>query len=574
MVIIKQENKSVVSSSGLFKFLALIFATLFCTPALSQEIFPPSAYQGYSPNVENGAYMASAAGCASCHANENSSDILSGGIRMDNAMGVLFTPNISANTSVGIGNWTNSEFLNAVMRGISPEGKHYYPAFPYSSYAGLNPEDVLDIKAYLLTLPSSDNSPPDHQIGFPYFLQETLAVWKMANFNTQPFVPTEDTQMERGRYLVEAAGHCNECHTPRNFSLGYDVQRKFMGEKGLTGAFAPNISSAVVSAVGAEMFVENVLGQGMKLSGSPITDPTKRHLVSNWGKLSVEDRRAIYAYLTGEEVLPPPPPDITVAQCGVDTVPSSSSSSTSASGGDAGLARAADDFMGKYCRSCHGPGERNSGIYAAGDINSIARDPAFVTPGNPGTSRLLASISSGSMPIGAQPNGGEVEALTQWIASLATSTSQAPSGPANHVRNRPMIMRGEMVQAALADIGNVDGDDRQYMRYFEFRAQANAVFPCETQEQSSERMAFYRAGFLKLINSVSWGPRLVNPDFVEGSQDLLMRIDMRDLAWTPAKYDALIADYPYGIDPQSDPQLLVLALETGTQLPIMRADWF
>ena len=49
----------------------------------------------------------------------------------------------------GIGGWTAADFANAMLRGVSPDGRHYYPAFPYASFTRMQPQDVADLWAFL-----------------------------------------------------------------------------------------------------------------------------------------------------------------------------------------------------------------------------------------------------------------------------------------------------------------------------------------------------------------------------------------------------------------------------------------
>lgn len=544
-------------------------AVVAATPARSMDLFASDAFQSYSPDVGNGAYMMAAAGCAACHAGTDDPTVLSGGVKMENAIGEFHTPNISAHPSSGIGGWTNAQFLNAVMRGVSPEGRDYMPVFPYTAYAGLDPEDVLDIKAYIETLPQSDNIPPESKIGLLWQFPGTIQGWKLWNFNVPAFVPGDDSQMARGRYLVEAAGHCAECHTPRNFGFGLDLERKMQGEMSLTGTMAPDLLPArLLEASSAQSFADTVLGGGMKLSQSPITDPVMAHLSRGWGALTLDDKNAIYAYLTGKDVTAPPPPDMAQAQCGV-----SAPVQTASAGGSGGaLAQKANAFMDKYCRSCHGPGQSAQSSYPTGDLASIAADLDFVVPGESASSRLFTVVTSGRMPMGSKPDDAEIQALADWIDALAPPDPVVAS--LKPQRSRDIVAFDDMIVAAQADLDDVNKTDRPFVRYFEMRPTYNAVFPCETDDQASERIAYYRAGFLKLLNSLSNGPRLVAPEAVAESKGLLLRIDLRDLDWTSGDYEHLVAQYPYGIDPRSDGKLKGLALETGTGLPIMRADWF
>ncbi|WP_051332559.1 c-type cytochrome [Cucumibacter marinus] len=564
-------SKRTRGQGGTLLALAAVLGLTFVAPATAQETFDQSAFANYEADTSNGEYMFKAAGCAACHASEADETVMSGGKRMDSAIGVFYAPNITA-SEAGIGGWSNADFLNAVMRGKAPDDRHYYPVFPYTAYAGLKPEDVLDIKAYLETLPQSDFRPPDHEIGLPWNQQWFLAVWKFGNMDITPHVPGDNSQHARGEYLVEAAGHCGECHTPRNLTYGLDEGRAFQGELGLTGAFAPDISKARLDGTTAEDFWGAGLLQGKTLSGSPINDKAMAHLAEGWADLTDEDRRAMYAYLADKEVTPPPPPpepDPTKPACGLEEEAAPAQVATT------DYARAADDFVGTYCRNCHGPGQSSAGSFPAGDLASIARNPAFVTPGDPQKSLLYQSVKSGRMPIGKRPSAGELDDLAAWITALGEVDRAELAVPEQSMaRTRDILTYDGEVAAALADIKQVDELDRPYIRYFSYRNQYNGVFPCESPETFADRMKFYRGGFVKLLNSLSYAPRLVDPEVVANTNDTLVRVDLRDLEWEFDDYDRLAVEYFYGVDPDDDPSLAALALETETLLPIMRADFF
>ena len=109
------------------------------------------------------------------------------------------------------------KFRNCVRQGVSPDGNHYYPSFPYSSYSRMKDHDVADLWAFWHTLPAADHSNQAHYVAFPVSIRRFIGVWKTA-FLTDDWLPKTDA--DRGRYLVEALGHCGECHTPRNILGG------------------------------------------------------------------------------------------------------------------------------------------------------------------------------------------------------------------------------------------------------------------------------------------------------------------------------------------------------------------
>ncbi|WP_438748773.1 c-type cytochrome [Pararhizobium sp. O133] len=562
-----------INSRGLSRHLvaaaAMVLAFIHCPGAASaRDAFSDDAYATYKANTKNGKYLFNASGCGACHGSGNNTELLSGGLEMDTAIGKFFAPNISPHAN-GIGGWSNAQFLNAVMQGIDRDGNNLYPVMPYTAYGGMKPEDVLDIKAYIDTLVQSDAVSQEHEIAFPFSRQTTITLWKRSHFNVPEYQAREETQMERGRYLVENVGGCGDCHTPRTTTYGLDMDNAYAGEKGLTGAVAPDITKARISGLASpEVFTVGLIEEGKKLSGAPLTDPVMREIAHGLSTLTEKDRTAIYAFLADREVKPPEP----VAQSAT-AVCKESTPAAALSGSNAALATQADAFIGKYCRNCHGPGESSQGSYPAGDLTSIAADAAFVVPGDASKSRLFTSVTSGRMPLGKRPTTEEVKSLEDWINSL--SQSDLPQTAASKPdRTRPMLSYGDFIEAGLKDISTVPDLDRQYMRYFSYRNQYNGMMGCEEDKTFMKRMDVLAGGFKKLLNSLSYGPTLVLPHEVEGTNGLMVRVDLRDLQWTSDDYNFLISQYFYGIDPGSDGSLLALTKETDTVLPIMRIDWF
>ncbi|WP_020178716.1 c-type cytochrome [Methylopila sp. M107] len=532
------------------------------------EPFRDDAFATYKGDPKNGAYVAGAAGCAACHSSGDDPKLLSGGLKMDTFIGTLFASNITADPA-GIGGWSNAQFLNATMRGIGKDGRHLYPVMPYASYAGMNPTDMLDVKAYLETLPKSDARTEANRISWPYNMSVTMNLWKRANLDETAFAPGDGSQLARGRYLVEAVGGCGECHTPRTGLYGLDKTRAFQGEKGLSGGAALDISKSRIASVGDATFAKRLFEDGTKLSGAPFGDPVMRKIAQGLSGLTDADRRAVVAYLKGAEVQAPKVADTAEAACKDPTAQAATA------GADPGLARAADDFMTNHCRNCHGPGASAQGSYPAGDLPSIAADAAFLTPGDAANSAVFKSIKSGRMPKGKQPSAAEIDAFGKWIDSLKQPAPIAASALAGPPRKRAIVDWRGYTLAAAGDIGKVQDADKPFVRYFSFRPQQNGVLPCEDQKRFAERMKLYDAGFNKLLNSLSLGESLVTPDKVDGAPAPLARVDIRDLGWDAAKWDALVASYPYALDPSGgDGSLQALAAQTRTQVPILRVDWF
>ncbi len=185
-------------------------------------------------------------GCAHCHSESGGDGPPSGGSGLETALGTFFAPNITPDPETGLGNWSAADFVNAMREGIGPRGQHYYPAFPYTSYASVAAEDLLHLKAYLDSLPAVSRPARPHEITFPFSIRPALALWKLAAHRIQPFEPDPEQSPEwnRGAYIVNGLGHCGSCHTPRSLILAENLSKRFAGAEPLKkgGKYAPRIA--------------------------------------------------------------------------------------------------------------------------------------------------------------------------------------------------------------------------------------------------------------------------------------------------------------------------------------------
>src|SRR5689334_20647668 len=145
----------------------------------------------YTPNPANGETIFNAGGCSSCHAVPNQPDRarLGGGLAIPSPFGTFYAPNISPDPNDGIGRWSEADFVTAVLKGTSPLGAHYYPAFPYASYQRAKVEDVRDLFAYLKTLAPVSGQVRDHDLPFPFNIRRTVGMWKLLFLDGKPFLP-------------------------------------------------------------------------------------------------------------------------------------------------------------------------------------------------------------------------------------------------------------------------------------------------------------------------------------------------------------------------------------------------
>lgn len=260
---------------------------------------PAAEVEGLTGDAGRGRVLFAAAGCAGCHvapeAEQTDAPVLAGGQALLSDFGTFYVPNISP-SAAGIGDWADAQVINAVVRGVSPEGAHYYPAFPYTSYVHAEPQDVADIVAHIRTLPPDDTPSRPHEVPFPFNVRRVLGGWKLL-FLSDDWVLEGDLEpeVERGRYLAEALAHCGECHTPRNALGGLRRDQWLAGAPDPAGdGRIPNITPAALD------WTEAQIAEMLKSGFTPEFDTvggSMAEVVRNTAQLSDEDRAAIAAYV-------------------------------------------------------------------------------------------------------------------------------------------------------------------------------------------------------------------------------------------------------------------------------------
>lgn len=274
---------------------------------LRAESSSAEVFAGLQGDPTRGASVFDAAGCASCHAAPGATGdarfILSGGRQFPSDFGTFSAPNISPDPEQGIGAWSALDLYNAMHHGTAPDGRHYYPAFPYAAYRKAEPQDILDLYSFLITLPPSASPSAGHDIGFPFSIRAGIGAWK-ALYLSDDWAVAGDLPPEaaRGRYLVEALGHCGECHTPRGALGGLKTGAWLSGAPAPSGrGRVPNITPARLGWSAGE--IETYLATGF----TPDFDSAGGHMadvIDNLSRLAPTERRAIAAYL--KLVLPVP----------------------------------------------------------------------------------------------------------------------------------------------------------------------------------------------------------------------------------------------------------------------------
>jgi len=276
-----------------------IVATAFFTLTASSFVWADEADEA----VKRGAYLAAMGGCASCHTDKKGGGAtFAGGVALKTPFGTFNVPNITPANRSGIGRWTKLDFIKAMREGVSPDGDHFYPAFPYTSYTKMTSGDLLDLKAYLDNLPPIRNEVPDHDLSFPFSIRPILSVWKQLFFKDVGLKPIEGKSPEwnRGRYIVEGPGHCGECHTPRNIFGALDQSAALAGNpKGPDGDKVPSLLRTGDSkfAKWKDSDISFALETGMMPDGDFFSGSMGKVVENTTSKLSKADRDAIIEYL-------------------------------------------------------------------------------------------------------------------------------------------------------------------------------------------------------------------------------------------------------------------------------------
>ena len=245
-------------------------------------------------------------GCANCHTAKDG-PALAGGDPLVTPFGTFYAPNITPDPETGIGGWTLDQFKTAIRRGRDPEGWPYYPAFPYTSYTQITDDDAAALKAYLDSVPPVRRPSHEHELSFPYNQRWALYVWQFVFFSPGRFAtdPAHDPQWNRGAYLVQAPGHCAQCHTPRNFAGALEESRAFAGAPNLVGkGRIPNISGDEAHGLGkwGTDDVVTLLKLGMTPEGDFVGGEMGKVVQHATGKLPDDDVHAIAVYIKS---LPP-----------------------------------------------------------------------------------------------------------------------------------------------------------------------------------------------------------------------------------------------------------------------------
>jgi len=257
-------------------------------------------------DAKRGEYLAKAGGCVGCHTEEKKDAVpFAGGRVLKTPFGTFYGPNITPHPQAGIGRWTEADFIRAIRQGDRPDGKNYFPAFPYPSFTKIVDSDLRDLWAYLRTLPPSARANQEHDLKFPFGWRFLVTFWKWFFLTPGPFanLPGLTESANRGAYLVQALGHCGECHTPRNFLGGPKTSRLLAGGKGPDDKEVANLTPSALKKQ-SDKELQDFLTSGLTPDGDVPAEAMGEVIRNTTSQLTPADLNALIAYL---RTLPPIP---------------------------------------------------------------------------------------------------------------------------------------------------------------------------------------------------------------------------------------------------------------------------
>jgi mono/diheme cytochrome c family protein len=252
--------------------------------------------------ADRGLYVAQAADCGSCHTSPGGRPF-AGGTALKTPFGTIYGSNITPDDSSGIGTWSEADFDRALRRGVRKDGSYLYPAMPYANYTKMTAEDMHALWTYMRGVAPVRQVVAKNTLPFPLSLRSSVLVWQSLYFKPGGFEPDrkESVPWNRGAYLVQALGHCDQCHTPRNAAQGLRADRELTGAE-IEGWYAPDISGDAFSKLRelSEDDLARFFKTGTLPGNSKAAGPMQEVVHDSLSHLTDADVQAIVLYLKNQ----------------------------------------------------------------------------------------------------------------------------------------------------------------------------------------------------------------------------------------------------------------------------------
>jgi nicotinate dehydrogenase subunit B len=296
--------------------------------------------------IERGRVLAALGDCAVCHTAPGGAPN-AGGRAMDTPFGTLYTTNLTPDADTGLGRWSFSAFQRAMREGVSRDGHHLYPAFPYTAFAKTSDDDLQALYAYFMSMPAVHAETPKSELKFPFSMRPLMAGWNALFHDPAPLQPvaTQSAEWNRGAYLVNGLGHCGACHTPRNALGAEQGGSAFLSGAMVDGWEAPALTQLSKSAVPWDAdalyrYLRNGHSPRHGIAGGPMAE-----VVRELAQVPDADVRAMATYLGAFNPAPAVEPQA-LAQQAIATAASTQGQ----------LLGPAQRMFDSACASCHHDG--------------------------------------------------------------------------------------------------------------------------------------------------------------------------------------------------------------------------
>jgi nicotinate dehydrogenase subunit B len=342
--------------AGVFGTALGLLATAMPWRAEIAPVAPAAPGTWSAATLERGRLLAAAGDCAVCHtAPEGASN--AGGLAMETPFGTLYSTNITPDRETGIGTWSFGAFERAMREGISRDGRHLYPAFPYTAFRNISDTDMQSLYAYLMSQEPVKQSAPANQMSFPFNIRPLMAGWNALFLGRGEYQADtrRSEQWNRGAYLVNGLGHCAACHSPRNLLGAEKTGKSFLAGGVVDGWEAPALNALSSSGVPwTEAELSEYLSSGFSSQHGVAAGPMGP-VVSELATLPKGDVEAIAHYLVSLDTNTAPAAKSAVSD-EVDTL---------------SLTRGQRIFEGA-CQACHsdGNGPQLFGVSPSMAVNS------------------------------------------------------------------------------------------------------------------------------------------------------------------------------------------------------------
>ncbi|AGG88165.1 cytochrome c [Rhodanobacter denitrificans] len=313
--------------------------------------------------LAKGEYLATVGDCAGCHTAQGGVRY-AGGRALATPFGNIPVPNITPDRETGLGDWSFEDFWQALHSGKGRHGELLYPAFSYTSYTKVSHDDALAIFAWLQSLAPVRQKNMTPALAFPYSVRNSLKAWRVLYFREGEFKPdpAQSAEWNRGAYLVQGLGHCNECHAARD-TLGGTPQDVHLsgGQIPMQNWYAPDLSTGRNGGLEgwSAQDIVDLLKTGQSARGAAF-GPMAAVVSGSTQHLSDADLRAIASYLQSLPSREQPAPPTTPFDART-------------------LAEQGTKVYAKHCAACHGKrGEGVAGVYPPLDGNSSVTEPTGI----------------------------------------------------------------------------------------------------------------------------------------------------------------------------------------------------